>query len=230
MTAGALLAFETSTRRPSVALALGGDAPRVRFLDGGRSHARDLLPTVDALLTESGLEIGDVRALAAGIGPGSFTGLRVGVATLLGLERALGVPSVAVSSMAAAVLDHLQPGEVGGQLLDARGGRLYVGAFERGVEGVEEVLRVTAPRPSELAPRLADGAWRRGSRARLFVDPATRRLVGATLDTTDLVPTVEEPVEPDAGAVARLARHRLAAGAVSPPGSVRPAYLARYGA
>lgn len=229
MTDGLLVAFETSTRRPTVAVARAGDPPLVATLDGERAHARDLLPALERLLARIGATVAAVEGLAVGVGPGSFTGLRVGVATALGLERALGLPTVAVPSMAAAVLGALADGEIGGQLLDARGGRLYLGAFRREGERAVATIDACAPRPAELPALLAADGWRGARRALLFVDDAARPHAARALAARDVLPSLRDGVEPDAAGVLRLARARLAEGDADPPGSVRPLYLARFG-
>ena len=94
------VALETSTRQPSVAVR---DATRVveRRLDRNGAHASDLLPALDALLTECGAGPRDITRIAVGIGPGSYTGLRVGIATAQGLARGTGAPLVGVSKVKA---------------------------------------------------------------------------------------------------------------------------------
>jgi len=165
-----------------------------------------------------------------GLGPGSFTGLRVGVATALGLERALGVPTVGLPSMAAAVFDHLEDGQVAGQLLDARGGRLYLGAFRRRGEELETVLEVRAPKPAELPALLADECWAGPAEpATLFVDDDARRVAADALAAPTVRATLADGIRPEAAAVLRLARAQLARGNAAQPGSLRPLYLARFG-
>ncbi|QDU68522.1 tRNA (adenosine(37)-N6)-threonylcarbamoyltransferase complex dimerization subunit type 1 TsaB [Engelhardtia mirabilis] len=225
-----LIAFETSTRAPSVAVARRGGEIHTASLEGQRAHARDLLPTLARLLESIDAKVGDVTAIGVGLGPGSFTGLRVGLATVLGLERALGVPTVGVASMAAAVFDHLAPGAVGGQLLDARGGRVYLGAFRRQGDGLATVQEVCAPKPAELRTLLAAEPWcATDPRPTLFIDDDARRAAGDALGDGESGPRVATGIAPRAEAVLRLARDELVRGTAAPAGSLRPLYLARFG-
>lgn len=82
------VAIETSTDRLSLALGRNGAPPSERHLDGARKHAAALLPLLDSLLTESGIELSAVDTLALADGPGSFTGLRVGAAAVKALAHA----------------------------------------------------------------------------------------------------------------------------------------------
>jgi tRNA threonylcarbamoyladenosine biosynthesis protein TsaB len=96
-----ILAIDTVTAWQSVAL-LQGD--RVRALieqDAEGSHARSLMGSIDRLLREAGLSLKDLEALVVSIGPGSFTGLRVGLATMLGFRAVLGTPIVPVPTLEA---------------------------------------------------------------------------------------------------------------------------------
>ena len=81
------LALETSTRQASLALGYG-DQVWARSLESGAAHASDLLPCIEELLDEHGLDKRNIHLIHVGIGPGSFTGLRVAAALALGLARA----------------------------------------------------------------------------------------------------------------------------------------------
>ena len=96
-----LLAVETATAAPSVALWRGDALLGERAADPGRPTAEALLPALDALLADAGLALAAVEAVAVSIGPGSFTGLRIGVATVKGLAFGTGRPAIAVSTLAA---------------------------------------------------------------------------------------------------------------------------------
>lgn len=99
--------------------------------DVGREHAARLLPEIQRLLARARVRPQDVGGIGVGTGPGSYTGMRVGVATAKGLARAWGVPLGGASTLAALALRGLRPGERGVALLDARRGNVYAAAFER---------------------------------------------------------------------------------------------------
>jgi tRNA threonylcarbamoyladenosine biosynthesis protein TsaB len=105
----ALLAFDTSTAICAVGVVLA-DGTVDEVADGPErlharpAHTRELLPAIDAVLNRSGLSMGDVDGVAVGIGPGAFTGLRIGVATARAIATASGAPLTPVSSLAALAL------------------------------------------------------------------------------------------------------------------------------
>src|SRR5215510_7378023 len=96
LTAMRILALETSTLAGSVALLEGGRVVGSSLLDIALTHSERLMAMVDRLLSDCGQDIARVDGLAVSIGPGSFTGLRVGVATAKGLALTLGIPVAAV--------------------------------------------------------------------------------------------------------------------------------------
>jgi len=111
-------------------------------------HAARLLPLVEQALSQAGVEWGDVDRLAVGVGPGGFTGLRIGIATARALAQGYGLPLVPVGSLAA-----LAAGAEGtvAAVLDARRGEVFAGVWEVG----RELMAPAALPPAELAQRLA---------------------------------------------------------------------------
>lgn len=111
---GALLVVDTGSPRISIAVGGGGAPVALRVVDQQRS-SRQLLGLVAATMDDAGLGLGDLRGLVGLRGPGSFTGLRVGLAVLLGLHHATGIPAGALDT-----LDVLAwGGPVGAQVLAA---------------------------------------------------------------------------------------------------------------
>lgn len=96
-----ILAIETATRTGSVAVSRGDRILSCATGDRSSSHSTDLIGNVDRILRESGLQLGDIDLFAAAIGPGSFTGLRIGLATVKSLAVALKKKCVGVSTLAA---------------------------------------------------------------------------------------------------------------------------------
>jgi tRNA threonylcarbamoyladenosine biosynthesis protein TsaB len=117
-----VLSFDTATDVATSALVRGGD-----LLGERASRAVRILEDIDALLAEAGLDRGDVEAIAVGTGPGSYTGLRMGLVTARALSLALEVPVAGVSTLAALA----RSGNGALPLIDGRRGELF--ALEGGV-------------------------------------------------------------------------------------------------
>ncbi len=137
-----VLGIETSTRRGSVAL---WDDRLVLALDHDKpnAHAEALLPLVSRLFAETGTAKSSIERVAVGTGPGSFTGLRVGIALGEGIALGIGVPLVGVGSleaMAHAARESKRPRVA---LLDAGRGELFLAAY--GADGAELIAPAAVP-------------------------------------------------------------------------------------
>ncbi len=169
-----VLGFDTSTQATAVAVRLAdGQTPEARDdppPGAHPGHATRLLEMADQLLASTGVAWREVDRIAVGIGPGTFTGLRVGVATARGLAQSLSVELVAVSSpralalpaLAAALADdatgsraHVAGGDAERDavlaVIDARRGEVFVGAYAPGAEAPLELAEPRALAPAELA-------------------------------------------------------------------------------
>ena len=118
-------------------------APRV-----DRAHAARIVPELDALLSDAGVARSDLRAITVGVGPGSYTGVRVGIAAARGLAAALDLTVGGVDSLALIAWGGLAPGESGLAALDARRGNVYVGLYRRDAGGLV-TLEPAAKRPRD---------------------------------------------------------------------------------
>jgi tRNA threonylcarbamoyl adenosine modification protein YeaZ len=145
-----LLALDTGSPIVSVALARDGAVVAARSVEQERSSTR-LLEMVREVLDEAGIGRGDLGAIAVLRGPGSFTGLRIGLATVLGLHQALGIPATALPSLQALALATGASGRVIAAV-DALRGEWSAQAFVEG-RPLGEMELVPGP---EL-PRLAGG-------------------------------------------------------------------------
>jgi tRNA threonylcarbamoyladenosine biosynthesis protein TsaB len=149
-----LLGLDTSTA-PAAACVLRHDgetfevAPEPAALVHPPAHARELMPAVMRMMERSGLGWGDLDAIAVGIGPGSFTGLRIGIATARALASANRLPLRPVSSLAALAAGIMDEGRatLALPLIDAKRGELFAALHEDG----REVWPPFAARPEEVA-------------------------------------------------------------------------------
>ena len=134
-----LLAIESATDLVGVALVRDDGATAERLHAGGRAHAELLIPSVEEVCAVSGCTVADIDVIAVDIGPGLFTGLRVGVATAKALGQALSIGLVGVSSLdilAAAARERVgdQPTGPGAgspvvSVVDARRGEVFAAAY-----------------------------------------------------------------------------------------------------
>ena len=131
------LGIDTAT--PYLALALWSPDDTLASLseEVGRDHAKRVLPELEHLLEQANVTKTDVKGIGVGLGPGSYTGLRVGIATARGLARGLNIAVGGRSTLAAIAFGALRLGEKGVVALDARRGNVYAGVFERQDGGVE---------------------------------------------------------------------------------------------
>lgn len=96
-----ILALETSAKAVSAAVSEDGKILCSGYQDTGLTHSRTLMPIVEHILKNTGLSVADMDAIAVAAGPGSFTGIRIGVAAAKGLAFAADKPAVGVSTLAA---------------------------------------------------------------------------------------------------------------------------------
>lgn len=160
-----ILAFDTSTLTASVAVV--GTDQTVSFDADVSSHSDDLIEVIGRALTQAGVALTDLDGIAVGAGPGSFTGLRIGMATAKGLCFARGLPLWPVSSLAALARDGFDTlsessrSAVVVPVVDARRGEIFTCAYRLGDAGqliglIEE--QVCAPeRLSELLATIDPG-------------------------------------------------------------------------
>jgi tRNA threonylcarbamoyladenosine biosynthesis protein TsaB len=144
------VALETSAREASVAVRRGMAEVEV-LLEPARAHAGDLLPALDRILRELGASPRELSVVLVGTGPGSYTGLRVGIATALGIARGSGAVLRGVPSGETLCFGRLRPGEEAAVLLDARAGELYFAHFRRTEDEVEVVRAPCVLHPDEVA-------------------------------------------------------------------------------
>ncbi len=159
-----LLGFDTATPSTAVAL-LRGDAGAREARDdpppGQRPrHTSDLLPLAARLMTEAQVGWGQLEGIAVGLGPGTFTGLRVGVASARALAQSLDVPLIGVPSLRALAEPALSEAQPSGggvlSVLDARRGEAFVAAYARADGATTELLAPRAVRPQQLAEAIAE--------------------------------------------------------------------------
>ena len=126
-----LLALDTSTNWAAVALARDGQGPRVAPPEPDRRHGRGLIPAISALLAAEGATVRDLGAVAVGLGPGSYTGLRIGLTAAKCLAYAADRPLIGLDTLDA-IARNAPPGASRVVVVvDAQRGDGYVAEFDR---------------------------------------------------------------------------------------------------
>ncbi len=153
------LAIDTATKTAGVAL-LGDERILAEyFFDLPVNHSETVLPAVQRGLELAGMGIADVGLIALTVGPGSFTGLRIGASTVKGLALATGTPAVGVSTLEALAYNAVGFHGVICPLLDARKGEVYAGLYRADGEGFPEaVMEERVATPAEILPHVQGDA------------------------------------------------------------------------
>jgi tRNA threonylcarbamoyladenosine biosynthesis protein TsaB len=213
-----ILALDTATEACSVALLTDGASFR-QFKDVGRGHAEEILAMVDATLAQAGVTLSLLDGIAASVGPGAFTGIRISVSVAQGLAFGADLPVIPVTTLEALALQAMRGGA--GQVmacLDARMGEVYWGCFSadatrglvaRGPLAVGVAGSVTTP---------FSGAFHGIGRG-FAAYPELESLPGLLMqpDARDALP--------DALDMARLGAIRLLAGEGIDPADLTPLYV-----
>jgi tRNA threonylcarbamoyladenosine biosynthesis protein TsaB len=225
-----LLAIESATDWLSIALLEDDEVVLFREGENTRQHASELMPLIDRGLSEVDWSLHGVNALAVSTGPGSFTSLRIGLATAKGLAFGRAWQAVSVSTLEAMALRAFESAPEGADdravvaLIDARRGEWYAGGWKRAANGnlaLEPVLAEGLYTPPQLVVDLPQAvvvmapeqsAWRTGFEA-------------AGLQVTAAIEG--EAARPRADWVGRLGVQRLAQGEGGPAGDLTARYLRR---
>ena len=217
-----VLALETATRDGSVALARDGVVLASARGDGAQPHAARLPGDALALLAPQGIALGDVDVFAVCVGPGAFTGLRVGIAAAQGLAFAMGRPIAGVSALDAlgfAALEGRPASAVAGVWMDAARGEVFAARYVPAPDallGVQAIGEAISAPPVEVAAAWADAGV-----------PVSQWTGGGVLRYREHVGGGEvlEPTPLLAPLVARLGTAAARAGQAGAPHALRPIYV-----
>ncbi len=230
-----VLGIDTATSTASVALAEDGklildevwpsqtpcEAP---FTTERANHAETLLPLVDRLLKKGSLSVSELSALAVSIGPGSFTGLRIGLSTVKGLAYGWQIPVVGVPTLLALAARVTDWEGLICPFVDARKKEVYAALFRKKADRLERLTEDLVSSPDGIIQRLQS----LGSQERcLFIGDGTK-VYGALIESAFANVcrlTLGESYPSTASAVARLGEERLRQRETDPLGPLVPLYL-----
>jgi tRNA threonylcarbamoyladenosine biosynthesis protein TsaB len=211
-----LLAVDTTSHSGSVAILDGDELQGLIGILATPRHAERLLPTIDILLKELELSLDAIDAFAVAAGPGSFTGLRIGISTVEGLAYSTGRPVVGVSALEAIAHHFRYRSGLVASFMDARRGEIF-GALHRVDEDIiEAVIESVCEKPETFLKRLpSEPVLVAGSGARSY-----RQLL-------ETFPGVQ-PADPGffiAEDVGRIGLRLIREGKTSPLGKLEAIYL-----
>lgn len=215
-----LLAFDTSTEYLSLALKSGD---RVFTFDilAGQTHSQLILPQIQTLLADAGMELKDLQGIAFGAGPGSFTGVRIATGVAQGLGLGVNLPVVGVCTLMA--LAEMALAEVSGASkviasLDARMGEVYFAAYVKESGAWQTAIAPGLYKPDAL-PVVQGGDWvGAGSGWQAYAEELSHAYRG---QLQEILPQVL----PAATAILELAQPVFASGQAKPAGEAMPIYI-----
>ena len=213
-----ILAIDTSGRHGSIALCRGDrgsfEVLQLTSLEGG-TYSAQLLPRIAEALQQNNLTKDDFEGFVVVCGPGSFTGLRVGLSTVKGLCEVLRKPLASVSMLEALVLMHARAGESATAVLDAGRGEIYVGEY-RLDSGRATLVREYITKLDEFAAQTAAG---RGS-VLTTDEKVAETLRAANCNVISVVPL-------NASEIGRIGIRKLLAGEIDDPVTIDVNYIRR---
>ncbi|OEE37853.1 tRNA (adenosine(37)-N6)-threonylcarbamoyltransferase complex dimerization subunit type 1 TsaB [Vibrio anguillarum] len=216
-----ILALDTATENCSVALMMNGKL-YVRSEVAPRDHTKKILPMVDSVLKEAGITLQELDALAFGRGPGSFTGVRIGIGIAQGLAFGADLPMIGISTLATMAQGsyRLQGYQQVACAIDARMSEIYWGRYTRQEDGSwQEIDAECVIAPNTLAEQIK-------------ADSITWGCAGTgwaaykeELDTLPILCQMGEVLYPDAQDIVFLAQYEFAKGNTLTVEESSPVYL-----
>jgi tRNA threonylcarbamoyladenosine biosynthesis protein TsaB len=216
-----ILGIETSTRTGGVAVVSEQGVIAQYSLNIEVTHSERLMSTVDRVLTDTGLAMAQLDGFAVAIGPGSFTGLRIGVAAIKGLSFATGKPAAAVPTLRALAWNTPHAAYPVCPLLDARKNEVYAALYSHDGQSLRQTMPETVISLARLGERLSGRTLFTGE-ASLLYRAELEKLFG---DAALFAPL--SAILPSAASVAELGLEMLRNGRAADIDSLSPLYIRR---
>lgn len=215
-----ILAIDTSTRVGSIAIVEGPLLKAQQILSISATHNQRLLPGIERILTDAGWSLDDLDAFAASFGPGSFTGLRIGLSIIKGLAWATGKPLAGVPTLDALAANvSLVPHPIC-PVLDARKGEIYTALYRQGNERIPQRLTpYMAVKPEKLLELISEKTVLVGDGLLRYGDYLVKELGDLLVQPPPHLNVIH------ASSVAWLAWHKLRLGEHEDISSCTPLYV-----
>ncbi len=151
-----ILAVDSSAKSAGVAVAEGGRLISECFVNNALTHSRTLMPMVENALSQADLTLKDIDAICVNVGPGSFTGIRIGVAAVKGLAMCDNIPCAGVSTLESIAYNFIDEECIVCAVMDARCNQVYTALFRCDGAEVTRLCEDKAISIDELGNELAD--------------------------------------------------------------------------
>ncbi len=217
-----LLGIETATEQ--VGCAIGGHEGVLASAHcaKGRRHAENLAPQIDFICSQAGIELSDIGLVAVDVGPGLFTGLRVGVSAAKAIAFALSIPMIGVSSLDLLAFTARYSPRLIVAAIDARRGELYYGFYRQVPGGVQRLSDHLVSSPDDLASELLAT-----NEEVLLVGDGARRYSEVFEGLARVEHAEMGNSYPSASALVQLAHSRAMREEFEQPEAIQPVYLRR---
>jgi tRNA threonylcarbamoyladenosine biosynthesis protein TsaB len=223
-----ILSIETASESASIALSQGTEVLSRSLGDIPQKHSRSILPAIEALLAEGGMSLKNLDAIAVGKGPGSFTGVRLGLSVAQGLCFGLEIPCVPISTLQ--ILAYGAKNEVKEGVtkvlaaMDARMEEVYMGIYELKDSCITSIFADCVTKPSEINPKLFENHFQNDKRI-IATGTGWQIYQPALLEASKLDPIViRADKKPQAADLAELAMMAMEKGECVTPEACVPAY------
>lgn len=215
-----VLAIDTATAHVSVAVGSGGVVLAETTLESGRKHAEHLAPTIRSLTSACGIEVAQLSAIGVGIGPGLFTGLRVGITTAKVMGFALRIPVVGIPSLDLLAYPVRYTPKCIAAVIDARRREVFWALYRSVPGGMQRVTEYHVGAPDEVVHEvraLGDDT--------LFVGEGATRYWDVFSECDGVELAGPEFMAPSAAALVSLTTARVEREEFSNASDIEPLYL-----
>ena len=220
-----VLGIDTATRVAGAAVAGDDRLISERLIHNLQTHSQNIIPMISQVMDDAGLKPADLHGIAVTGGPGSFTGLRIGMSAAKAMGLALNLPVISISTLKALAWNLFRAEGLICPILDAKKNEVYTCAYRSGDSGLKEVFSPAALSPEQLIDYLKEFGAEKvnflGDGVPVYGDTIKTALGGRAI----FAPMIN--AFPRAGSVAELGLAKLRAGSLADPTFLQPVYLRR---
>jgi tRNA threonylcarbamoyladenosine biosynthesis protein TsaB len=214
-----ILAIDTATTSCSVAILNAGTLCAEITMRKGQTHSKHLMTAIDSTLEMANFSVNELDGFAVTIGPGSFTGLRIGISTIKGMALAVGKPVVGISTLETLAWQCADHAHLISPLLDARKSEVYAAAYRYKENRLIMQTTACVAKPEEFVRKIKESCIFVGSGARLY-----RREIESLLgDSAHFVPQGQNTIR--ASSVAFLSQNRFRDNDIDRIADLTPYYI-----